>query len=110
MERKRNIGREIIAGLKEVEKHLQGKPAKVVAYDVKVPDIKALRRRLKLTQAQFANRFCLNTRTVQDWEQGRAKPDPMVRAYLTVIAHDHRAVERALATNRTGRTASMKST
>jgi len=96
MARKRSIGREIVAGLKEIEKQLQGKPAKIVTYDVKVPDIKALRRRLKLTQAQFASRFCLNARTVQDWEQGRVKPDPTVRAYLTVIANNHRAVERAL--------------
>ncbi|MSO98517.1 MAG: helix-turn-helix domain-containing protein [Rhodospirillaceae bacterium] len=97
MPRQRSIVREIIAGLKEVEKDRQGKPAKLVTYRVRLPNIKALRQKLKLTQTEFARRYCLNARTVQDWEQGRAQPDPMVRAYLTVIAHNPRAVEKALA-------------
>ena len=94
---RRGLAQDIIAGLKEVEKDRQGQPAKLVAYQVRLPNIRALRQKLKLTQAEFARRYCLNARTVQDWEQGRAQPDPMVRAYLTVISHNPRAVEKALA-------------
>jgi putative transcriptional regulator len=34
---------------------------------------------------------------LQDWEQGRHAPDPMARAFLTVIAREPEAVRRALA-------------
>jgi len=34
---------------------------------------------------------------LQDWEQGRRRPDRAARAYLTVIAHRPDAVEEALA-------------
>jgi len=33
---------------------------------------------------------------LRDWEQGRSEPDQPTRAYLTVIALDPGAVERAL--------------
>jgi len=36
-------------------------------------------------------------RALQDWEQGRRKPDRAARAYLKVIAHQPKAVEKALA-------------
>ena len=32
----------------------------------------------------------------RDWEQGRCEPDQPARAYLTVIARDPEAVQRAL--------------
>jgi putative transcriptional regulator len=60
-------------------------------------DVRAVRRRRGLSQAQFARRYALNPRTVQEWEQGRTEPDGAVRAYLTVIDRDSEAVERALA-------------
>ena len=37
--------------------------------------MRALRRKLGLSQAQFASKFGFSLRTVQEWEQGRALPD-----------------------------------
>jgi putative transcriptional regulator len=54
-------------------------------YDISVPDVKALRERLGLTQADFASRFHLSKRTVQQWEQGRAMPDTPARILLKAI-------------------------
>jgi putative transcriptional regulator len=34
---------------------------------------------------------------IQDWEQGRSKPDGALRAYLLVIQREREAIERALA-------------
>jgi antitoxin HicB len=65
----------------------------------RVPDkinVKQIRARTRLSQAEFARRFGFNVRTVQDWELGRSKPDVAVRAYLTVIAKNPDAVEEAL--------------
>jgi len=66
---------------------------------VNVPDpveVRAIRSKLGLSQPQFAKRFGLSQRTLQEWEQGRAQPDSAVRAYLTVIDQNAKAVESAL--------------
>ncbi len=69
------------------------------AYVVQVPeevDVKALRRKLGLSQAAFAQRYGFNPSRIRDWEQGRSRPDGAVRAYLIVIEREPEAVDRAL--------------
>lgn len=61
------------------------------------PQVRALRRRLNLTQEQFAQRFHLALGTVRDWEQGRNQPDHAAQALLQVIAFAPDVVEEALA-------------
>ena len=51
----------------------------------------------KTSQAGFARAFFINPRTLQEWEQGRRKPDATTRAYLAVIAKNRKAVLDALA-------------
>lgn len=60
-------------------------------------DVKQIRNRAGMSQAEFARAFCINPRTLQDWEQGRRKPDATTRAYLSVIAKNRNAVLKALA-------------
>ena len=57
----------------------------------------ALRKRLGLSQAEFARQFMLNLRTLQNWEQGRRRPEGAARAFLRVIEREPEAVQRALA-------------
>jgi putative transcriptional regulator len=59
--------------------------------------VKALRRRLDLSQAAFARQFGFSVRTVKQWEQGRAVPDRPARIRLRVIEFAPQAVVRALA-------------
>lgn len=66
-------------------------------YNPPVPDVKAIRQKLGLSQAAFARRFGFSVRTVQQWEQGRAIPDRPARILLKVIENAPRAVEQALA-------------
>ena len=49
-------------------------------------DVKAIRKRLGLSQEQFALRFGLDIDAVRNWEQGRCQPDKASLAYLRVIA------------------------
>jgi putative transcriptional regulator len=58
--------------------------------------VRELRERLGLTQAAFAERFHINLRTLQDWEQARRVPDQVARAYLRVIERNPDAVAAAL--------------
>jgi putative transcriptional regulator len=62
----------------------------------RVPTVRALRKKLNLTQEQFAARFHLPLGTVRDWEQGAHRPDKAAQVLLTVIARDPDAVARAL--------------
>jgi putative transcriptional regulator len=71
------------------------------AYGIHVPrdiDVKAMRRQLKLSQSQFAERFGFTAARIRDWEQGRSRPDGALRAYLIVIQKETQAVVRALKT------------
>ena len=69
-------------------------------YRVHVPievDVKAIRRKLGMSQAQFAASFGFGLDAVQNWEQGRRRPEGAVRAFLKVIEREPEAVRRALA-------------
>lgn len=61
-----------------------------------VTDVRALRERLKLSQEEFAERFMLSLRTVQEWEQNRREPSEAARVLLYAIAQDPNAIARVL--------------
>ncbi|MGA7354238.1 MAG: helix-turn-helix domain-containing protein [Candidatus Cybelea sp.] len=65
--------------------------------DIPIPDVKALREGMGLTQAAFASRFRLSQRTVQQWEQGRALPDTPARILLKAIERAPEILEAAAA-------------
>jgi DNA-binding transcriptional regulator YiaG len=71
----------------------------VKAYPIMPPqvDAKQVRERLGLTQAEFALRFCLELDTVQNWEQGRYRPDPAAQLLLSIIETDPKFVDSVLA-------------
>ena len=92
------IGREVEGALGEVLAHVRGEvdlPCRIVD-DPSAERIRALRKRMKLSRQKFADRFGLDARALQDWEQGRRVPDRAARVLLTVIDSDPEAVERAL--------------
>ena len=85
----------IMEGIEDATAFVQGKHSR--AHVVAGPDIKALRKRIKMTQAMFAKTYCLPLGTVKDWEQGRRQPDAPARALLAVIEKNPEAVKKALA-------------
>lgn len=62
-----------------------------------VPNPRAIRQKLHMTQEQFATEFRIPLGTLRDWEQGVRVPDTAARNYLRVIAKEPEAVLRALA-------------
>jgi putative transcriptional regulator len=93
-------GKSIIAGLKDAIAYVQGDTTRGREYSVCVPthvDVKAIRERLGLTQAAFAQCFGFQISSVRNWEQGRRYPEAPARAFLTVIEREPEAVYRALA-------------
>ena len=97
-ERRTQVGQEVEAALGEILAHVRGEvdlPCRIVD-DPAAERILALRKRMKLSRQKFADRFGLDARAVQEWEQGRRIPDRAARVLLTVIDRDPEAVARAL--------------
>ncbi len=72
-------------------------PPEALAHFQRAIDVKAIREKLSLTQAEFAATFHLSLTTVQAWEQGNSHPDPVARTLLRVIDRNPEAVKDALA-------------
>jgi putative transcriptional regulator len=93
--RRSALGRRLLAAAKEIAAHERGE-LQLPGGALEIPDAKAIREELGMTQGDFARRYHLNLRTLQDWEQRRSIPDGAVRAYLLVIARNPAAVHEAL--------------
>lgn len=59
-------------------------------------DVKAIRTKLKMTQAQFAAAFDLNLAALRDWEQRRRAPRGPARTLLRIIDREPEAARRAV--------------
>jgi putative transcriptional regulator len=87
----------LVASVKEAGKIRRGKlkPSRMTRSEV--PDIKAIRSKLGKSQSEFAAMIGVSTDTLQNWEQGRRRPDGPARALLRVAAANPKVVARALA-------------
>ena len=97
--RRTKLGMALEQSAKEILAHVKG-DARLPTRRIVLPDevdVKRIRTNSGMSQAEFARAFCLNPRTLQEWEQGRRKPDAPTRAYLVVIAKNREAVLDALA-------------
>ena len=88
---------DIFEGLKGALAHAQGRPLPGTrVHTVHVPDVKAIRRQLKMSQSEFAKTYRIPVGTLQNWEQGLRLPDATAAAYLTVIARYPKTVREAV--------------
>jgi len=80
----RNIGQEILDGVREIKEHKAGKKV-LRTHSFKEPaPPQEIRTKLKLSQAAFAGLMGVSLRTIQDWEQGRRKPSGPAVALLRI--------------------------
>ena len=97
--RRTKLGMALEQSAKEILAHVKG-DARLPTRRIVLPDevdVKRIRTNSGMSQAEFALAFCINPRTLQEWEQGRRKPDATTRAYLAVIAKNREVVLDALA-------------
>lgn len=77
---KRDIGQEILDGIREIKVHKPGKK-KLKTHTFSDPSSpQVIREKLKLSPSAFASLMGVSTRTIQDWEQGRRKPQGLARS------------------------------
>jgi len=92
------LGLTLEESAKQILAHVKGErklPTRTILLPDEV-DVKRIRSQARMSQAEFSRAFCINPRTLQEWEQGRRKPDATTRAYLAVIARNRKAVLDAL--------------
>ena len=89
---KRNIFAELMEGVSEMKQHRDGKVT-LRSYKVEVSPlpkvdakvIRDTRKKLHCSRAVFARKLRINERTLEKWEQGRAKPNPQAAALVLLV-------------------------
>lgn len=81
----RDIGREILQGLREIKRGHHGRV-------VNLPGIANIRTRTGLSQERFAALLGVSVRTLQDWEQGRRAPSGAARTLLLIAERNPKAL------------------
>jgi putative transcriptional regulator len=89
---KRDIFGELVEGVAAMKSHREGKltlrsykvdVAPLPKVDAKL--IRDTRKRLRCSRAVFARKLRINERTLEKWEQGRAKPHPQAAALVLLV-------------------------
>jgi putative transcriptional regulator len=83
--RKRNIGLEILEGIREIKR---GEHGRVTI----IPSVSSVREKTGLSQGEFARLLGVSVRTLQEWEQGRRAPSGAARTLLMIAAKNPRAL------------------
>ncbi|MRX51093.1 helix-turn-helix domain-containing protein [Paracoccus sp. S-4012] len=98
-EKRTQFGLELEEALREAVAWKRGEIALEVENIDPMPParIKAIRKKVARSAAQFEKRFGIPAATINNWEQGRRKPDVAARLLLSVIERDPELVEKAAA-------------
>jgi len=98
---KKNILGELMEGVAAMKDHREGKLTlrtyKVETTPLPKVDSKLIRdtrRRLRCSRAVFARRLHINERTLEKWEQGRARPNPQAAALVLLVRRYPDTLER----------------
>jgi putative transcriptional regulator len=83
------MGKKIIRTIKEANK-------KGLVTLEAAPNTAILRKKLCLSQQQFAAAYCINVETLKKWEQHKRTPDSISRAYLKCIEKQPKYIENVV--------------
>ena len=99
--RKSSLFENLMEGMAALAAHREGKitlRTHVVKTNpiprVSAKEVTALREKMKLSRAVFAGYLRTNVRTVENWEQGRAKPNAQAALLIRMVAKYPDTVER----------------
>lgn len=84
---KKELFDELVESVKEGMAILRGEkePSRCFVVE-KIPDAKAIRSKLGVSQAEFAAMLGISVRTLENWEQGHRTPKGPARVLLQVAA------------------------
>jgi putative transcriptional regulator len=89
---------DLIASMQRAAAHAGGRKVRGMRLTkVEVPDVKAIRKALRMSQDDFATVYRIPLSTLKNWEQGRRHPDAPAAAYLLAIQRRPKEVMEAVA-------------
>ena len=90
------LGESMIRGMEEALAFAKGEDNGATVHIPEKINVRRIRKKLNMTQNEFADYFGVSVRTLQDWEQCRRVPSGAARNLLLVIDHDPVTVNQAL--------------
>jgi putative transcriptional regulator len=87
---------ELVDSVKQAKKIMKNELDASRAYTFQEPDVKAIRKKIGLSQAMFATLIGVSCKTLQNWEQGLRSPRGPARALLEIARKEPEAILRAL--------------
>ena len=91
-EKRRNIGREIAGGIRDIKAGRAGRRYTVGSF----PIVRA-REKSGLSQSQFAALLGVSVRTLQEWEQGRREPSAAAKTLIKIAEIDPHVLRKIAA-------------
>jgi putative transcriptional regulator len=92
------FGKELIESMTQAATHASGRKVPGMRVTkVKVPNVRAIRRSLHMSQSRFATVYRIPLSTLKNWEQGRRHPDAPAAAYLLAIQRRPKEIMEAVA-------------
>lgn len=87
---------ELVASVREAGAIRRGERRPSRVFEFRPDDVRVVRRKLGLSQVEFADMIGVSVATLRNWEQGRRIPEGPARALLRVAARSPEAVREAL--------------
>ncbi len=93
---KKELFNELVKSIEEAGNIREGKTQPSRTFRYRPVDIKKIRQKLHVSQAQFSLMIGVSKSTLQNWEQGRREPEGPAKALLRVVDKNPEAVLNAL--------------
>ena len=87
---------ELTQSIKEAGQIVRGKRKPARKFRVEPLDVKTVREKTGLSQMRFALLMGVSIKTLQNWEQGRRKPQGPAVSLLRIVKNDPRSAVKAL--------------
>jgi putative transcriptional regulator len=102
---KKALFEELTESIREAGSIRRGERQPSRTFEFTPDDVRSIRERLHKSQSEFARMIGVTVPTLQNWEQGRRKPQGPARALLVVASREPQLVASALASavQKTGR-------
>jgi putative transcriptional regulator len=87
---------DLVQSLKEAQAMARGEAERSRRFEVALPDVKAVREQIGLTQSEFARLMRVSVKTLQNWGQRRRNPTGSAAALLRILSTDPEVAIRSL--------------
>jgi putative transcriptional regulator len=93
---KKGMFEELLGSVREAGAILRGQKKPSRRMIISSSGVRAIRRRTRLPQSEFARLIGVSVKTLQNWEQDRRRPTGPAAALLKIISHEPQLAVKAI--------------